>query len=614
MGLTGTSLVERALRRLLLPVFFLAGAVVVSGFFFPEIVGEAVSGRDWLVVSLLFFGSGLSYLAVVPAANGDDPDEPADPAEYLLRVRRLSVHQTKQTFLARHDSVTFGVPVVTFALFFILQFLFPDFTVSTVDTVQSGVTGYFGWLLAGVMLISVGYCLVLLVGPWGDIRLGGPDAEPEYTYPVYFTMFFAAGIAAGIVFWGPAEAIFHYETPPPFFGAEAGSEAAIDSALTYALFHWGFSAWSAYIAIGLPIAYFVYQHGAPLRVSTILTPYLGVDNLDSIWCRIVDMLAIFATIGGIATSVALVSQQFLTGIDYQWGVELGAVGPVLFVTGLVLIFILSAQSGVHRGIRRIAVVTVVLFAAFALVFVAIGPRSTIAERSSGALGSYAVNFLPMSLQFTGDWVADWTIWNWTWWFSWAPFAGLFLAALSYGRTVRTVVFTGFVATSLATMVWFLLLGTTSLHFQHTGEADILASVAAFGDSEAVAGFPLFEALPLSQLLIFLFLALIIMFIASSADTSTLVVAILASKREYAPTTATIVFWGLVQGIVAISVVVTATETTLQAAAVVTGLPFAVIAVLALAGLTRTLYRDEKGHDSLLAKLPSLPFEDAWKGK
>jgi glycine betaine transporter len=612
MGLEGTSLVERALRKMLLPVFFLSGAVVVSGFFFPDIVGEAVSGRDWLVISLLFFGSGLSYLAVVPAANGGQPDEFAAPAEYLLRVRRLTFHQTIRTFLARHDAITFGVPVVTFALFFLVQFLFPDATVSAVDTVQSGVTGSFGWLLAGVMLLSVAFCLVLLVGPWGDIRLGGPDAEPAYTYPVYFTMFFAAGIAAGIVFWGPAEAIFHYETPPPYFGAEAQSGAAIGDALTYALFHWGFSAWSAYIVIGLPIAYFVYQHDAPLRVSTLLTPYLGVDNLDSTWCRIVDMLAIFATIGGIATSVALVSQQFLTGIDYQWGVEFGTAGPVLFVTGLVLIFVLSAQSGVHRGIRRIAVVNIVLFAIFAVVLLAIGPRSAMVDRGSGALGSYAVNFLPMSLEFSGEWVADWTIWNWTWWFSWAPFAGLFLAALSRGRTIRTVVFTGFVATSLATMVWFLLLGTTSLHFQHTGEADILASIAEFGNDEAVAGFPLFGALPLGQLLIFLFLALIIMFIASSADTSTLVVAILASKRQYAPTTATIVFWGLVQGIVAIAVIVTATESTLQAAAVVTGLPFAVIALLAIVGLSRTLYREEKGHDSLLDKLPSLPFDDAWE--
>ena len=611
MGLEGASTVERALRKVLLPMFVLSGVVVISGFFFPELVGEAVSGRNWLVVSLLFFGSGLGYLAVLPVAD-EQPPEDVVPAQYLMRIRRLSVRETARTFLSRHDSITFGVPVVAFALFFLVQFVLPDQTATAVDVLRTGVTNWFGWLLVSVMLVSVLFCLVLLLGSWGGIRLGGPDAEPAYTYPVYFTMFFAAGIAAGIVFWGPAEALFHYDSPPPHFGTEPQSEAAITDALTYALFHWGFSAWSAYLVVGLPIAYFVYQRGAPLRVSTLLVPVLGLDNLDSIWCRLVDMLAIFATIGGIATSVALVAQQFLTGINYQWGVAFETLGPLLFVTGLTAIFVLSAQSGVHRGIRRIAVTTITLFVIFAVILVAIGPRGAMVEQSSDAVGSYVVNFVPMSLEFGNEWVTGWTIWNWAWWFSWAPFAGLFLAALSRGRTIRTVVFTGFVATSLATMVWFLLLGSTSLHFQHTGEANILESISDFGGDEAVAGFPLFSALPLSQLLIFLFLALIIMFMVSSADASTLVVAILASKREYAPTVATIVFWGAVQGFVAVSALLTATEETLQAMAVLTGVPFAALALVAVLGLTHTFWKHERGHESLLSKLPTLPFEDVYE--
>jgi len=248
------------------------------------------------------------------------------------------------------------------------------------------------------------------------------------------------------------------------------------------------------------------------------------------------------------------------------------------------------------------------------VLVAIGPRGAMVEHSSDAVGNYVVNFIPMSLEFGNEWVTGWTIWNWAWWFSWAPFAGLFLAALSRGRTLRVVVFTGFVATSLATMVWFLLLGSTSLHFQHTSETDILDAIAEFGGDEAVAGFPLFSALPLSQLLIFLFLALIIMFMVSSADASTLVIAILASKREYAPTVATIVFWGVIQGLVAVTALLTATEETLQAMAVLTGVPFAALALVAVFGLTYTFWNKEKGHESLLSKLPSLPFEDVYENK
>jgi len=614
MGIQGTSTAERALRKLLVPIGVASGVVVISGFFFPGFVGEVVSGQYWLIVALLFFGSGLGYLAVLPATKRDS-EEATQTTRYLLRIRRLSWQTAIREFLGRHDPIVFGVPVAAFTLFFLAQIVFPSGTSAAVDGVEQFVTGYFDWFFLGVVLLAVLYCLFLLLGPWGDVKLGGPEAEPAYTYPVYFTMFFTAGIAAGIVFWGPAEALLHYDSPPPYFGAESGSGAAIGGALTYSLFHWGLSAWSAYLIIGLPIAYFVYNHGAPLRVSTILAPYLGVDSLDSNWCRLVDMLAIFATIGGIATSVAQVSQQFLAGINYQWSVEVGTLGPVLFVGGLTLIFVLSAQSGVHRGIRRISAVNIVLFGLFAVLIFALAPRSAVFDRSAGALSSYAVNFVPMSLYLGGgDWLAGWTIFNWSWWLSWAPFAGLFLAALSRGRRVRTVVLTGFVATSLATMAWFLLLGATSLHLQHTGAADILGESRAFDAStETIASFPLFSALPLSELLIFLFLALIIMFITTSADTSTLMVAILSSRRELAPTTMTIVFWGILQGVVAVGVILTGSEGTLQAAAVLTGGPFAIVALLAVVGLTWTFLREERGHghESVFSKLPALPFDDAY---
>jgi len=600
MGIQGTSTVERKLGTVLAPVCALAGAVVVSGFFFPSIVGGVVSGQAWLVVALLFFGSGLGYIAVLPGVEEDDDAELATGADYLLRIRRLSTTDTLRGFLGNQDPVTFGVPVAVFALFFLVQYLAPAATNGAVSMVQSVLLEDLGFVFLGAMFLAVLYCLFLLLGPWGEIRLGGPDAEPAYTYPTYFSLVFTAGIAAGIVFWGPAESLFHYGDPPPYFGAEAGSEAAIGAGLTYALFHWGVSAWSAYTVIGLPIAYFVYERGAPLRVSTILTPFLGVEGLDSAWGRLVDTLAVFATIGGIATSVALVSQQFLAGTDYQWGVSVGSLGPVVFVGGLTLIYVLSATTGVHRGIRRIASLNVVLFGLVALLVAGLGPLGFVLDRGSAALGSYAVNFVPMSLFLGGEWVANWTVWNWSWWFSWAPFAGLFLAALSRGRTVRTVVLTGVVATSAATVAWFLLMGGTALFVQHTGVADVLGAVEA--GSVAVAGFPLLAALPLGQLLVFAFLALIVVFMTTSADTSTLVVSVLATRRSLAPSTGSIVFWGVFQGAVAIAVLLVGGGETLQAMAVLTGGPFAVLSLVSLAGLTLTFRREEGGHTSPVRRL------------
>jgi len=604
-GETATA-VERALSRVLLPVCALSGAVVLAGFFFPEFVGRAVPGAAWLVVSLLFFGAGLGYLAVLPyePAGTRRSGEPA-----LLGIRRLRPLHALREFLRSQQPVVFAVPVAVFALFFCLQALFPETTTTAVDAVSGAILATGGPVFLGAVLLAVGYCLVLLLGPWGAVKLGGPDTEPSYTYPTYFSLVFSAGIAAGIVFWGPAEALFHYGDPPPFVAAAPESGAAIDAALTYTLFHWGVSAWSAYAVIAVPVAYFVFKRGAPLRVSTILAPFLGVDGLDSGWSRLIDTLAVFATVGGIATSVALVSEQFLAGIGFQWGVAAGGFAPVVFVGGLTLVFVLSCVTGVHRGIRRIAGLNVLLFAVVGLVLVGVGPRSFILERGGRALTGYAVNFLPLSLYTGGEWVAEWTVWNWSWWFSWAPFAGLFVAALSRGRRIRTVVFTCVVATAAATVVWFLLIGGTSLWVQHTGRADILGAVAARGGSEAVAGFPLFEALPLGELLMFLFLALIVVFITTSADTSTLAVSIMAARRGVAPSTGNIAFWGVFQGALAIAVLVVGGAETLQALAVLTGGPFAVLSLVALGGLTLTLYRRERGHTSLvratLQRLPSV---------
>jgi choline-glycine betaine transporter len=459
------------------------------------------------------------------------------------------------------------------------------------------------------MFLAVVYALFLLVGPWGSIRLGGPDADPDYTYPTYFAMVFTAGIAAGIVFWGPAESLFHYGSPPPPAGVDPRSAAAAVVALTYASFHWGVSAWSAYLVVGLPIAYFTHQHGAPLRVSTVLAPFLGVDGLDGPLAKLVDVLAIFATIGGVATSVAFVGQQFLAGISFQWGVAVGGAGALLFVAGLVVIYSISAESGVQRGIRRIAGVNVGLFALFGLLLFLVGPRGFVVDAGAAALGRYATDFVSMSFIPSSQWAAGWTVWNWSWWFSWAPFAGLFLAALSKGRRVRTVVVTGVVATSAASVCWHLLFGGTALALQRSGRVDVLAAIEAAGGSEAVAGFPVLAALPLSRLLLFAFLALIVVFIVTSADTSTLVVSILATRRDVAPTTGSIVFWGVLQGLVAGAVLLVGGGETLQVAAVLTGGPFAVLSVVALVGLTLAFRRHERGRPTLVDRLRAVVADE-----
>ncbi|MFB6091079.1 MAG: BCCT family transporter [Halobellus sp.] len=589
---------QRLLSEALLFVFVGSGAVVLTGFFFPGIVGRALGGQAWLGLSLLFFGSGLGYLAALPYERVRTDDV---GVASLLRVRRTSVRSLLSELVAIHDRATLALPLVVFALYFVLRLAFPAGTTAAVDALTGAVLRGMGPVLLGAMLLAVAFCAFVFFSSWGGVRLGGEDVEPTYTFPTYFALVFTAGIAAGIVFWGPAEALFHYRQPPPYFDVAPQSEAAVGAALVYALFHWGLSAWSAYAVIGVPIAYFVFERGAPLRVSSILTPFLGVEGLDSPWSRLVDTLAVFATVGGVATSIGLVSQQFLAGVQFQWGVPPGTAGPILFVGGLAAVYTLSAVSGLHRGIRRIAGLTLVLFSLFALLLLLVGPRGFVVERGADAVAAYLVHFVPMSLYTGGSWVTAWTVWNWAWWFSWAPFAGLFLAALSRGRRLRTVVFTSVGATSLATGAWFLVVGGTSLWMQRRGGVDLLGAIAARGGSEAVAGFPLLSALPLGDLLLFLFLALIVVFIVTSADTATLVTAILASERGVAPSRGSIALWGGFQAAVALAVLLVGGGETLQALAVLTGAPFSILAVLAVAGLALSLRREGRGeeHTSLV---------------
>ncbi|WP_336023721.1 BCCT family transporter [Halobellus sp. LT62] len=590
---------SQMLTRALSIAFVGSGAIVLVGFFFPSIVGDAITGRSWLLVSLLFFGSGLGYLASLPYEG----TEAGSSGSSLLRIRRESVPSILSNLIRMHDPVVLGFPIGVFALYFVLQTVAPAETTAAVGVATDSVLRGVGPLLVGTVFLAVVFCAFLFFGSWGDIKLGGDDVEPTYTFPTYFALVFTAGIAAGIVFWGPAEALFHYQTPPPLFDVGPQSDAAIDVALTYALFHWGLTAWSAYAVVGIPIAYFVFERDAPLRVSSILTPFLGVDGLDSLWGRAVDTMAVFATIGGIATSIALVSQQFLTGVEFQWSVSTGPTAPVLFVGGLAAVYVLSAVTGLHRGIRRIAGVCVLLFAVFALILFAVGPRGFVVSRGADAVGSYLINFVPMSLVMSGSWATEWTVWNWAWWFSWAPFAGTFLAALSRGRRIRTVVLTTVGATSAATMAWFLVVGGTSLSMQHSGQVDVLGAIGARGGSEAVAGFPLLSALPLGDLLLFLFLALIVVFIVTSADTSTLIAAILSSRRGVAPSRGAIALWGAFQAAVALGVILLGGAETLQALAVLTGAPFAVLALVAMAGLALACTRDERGqgHTSLIRR-------------
>ncbi|SFL35523.1 choline/carnitine/betaine transport [Halogranum rubrum] len=485
-------------------------------------------------------------------------------------------------------------------LLFVAVFAFnPEAAGNLVTRGTEFVLGHFNWAFLLVMLGFVFFLLFLILGPWGRLKLG--DKSPEFSYFSYFTMIYSAGLAAGIVFWGPAEALLHYSTVPPLYDVAAESQAALPIAVQYSIFHWAIIQWSCFTVMGLGIGYFVHEHGAPLRVSAVLTPFVGADNVDNLPGKLIDILAVFATLGGVATSLGFIGQQFLTGLEFQWGIQLGDAGTIGVITGMTALFTVSLVLGVDKGIRRLSNFNMILFGVLMVTTLLFGPTVRVLELSTQAMGGLIGDFFKMSLfaDYTngGAWSNAWTVFYWLWPLAWSPFAGLFIARISRGRSVREVAFTGIVATSLATIPWFAIVGGTAAIYQHTGVANILGPVNEYG--EAVSGYVLFGAiefmgLPVGTLLLFGFLVLVTTFFVTSADSSTLAVSMMTTGGKEEPSAINRVFWGILQGAVASILMVIGGVSALQSAAIITGGPFAIVCIIAVLGLVKT-FRSEGGN-------------------
>ncbi|MFA9417703.1 BCCT family transporter [Natrinema sp. HArc-T2] len=478
-------------------------------------------------------------------------------------------------------------------------FISPSTVESGISTLNDQLLGAFNWALLLIVFLIVVFLLFLIIGPWGRIKMG--DEDPEYSFLSFFAMLYSAGFAAGVVFWGPTEALFYYDNPSPLFGGvEGGSAAAMTVAVQQTLFHWALPQLAVFTIMGIAIGYFAYNYdNVPLRVSSALTPIIGAENLDGPFAKVVDILAVFATIGGVATSLGFIGSQFITGLDYQWGISMGNIGILLVVTFMTLLFTTSMVLGVDKGIRRLSNFNMVLFVVLMFATFIVGPTLFLILLGTQAVGGMVGDFVSMSL-FTGagafgagnpeatNWMNAWTVFYWAWALSWSPFAGLFIARISKGRTVREVAFTGIVATSAATIPWFTFVGGTSVWAQHNGVADFSAVMAGEAGAE-ISGFILFETFPMGSLFMLAFMILVTTFFVTSADSSTLAVSMMTTGGKARPSTINRIFWGVVLGMTAAILMIlggTGSANTLQQAAIITGTPFAFVCFLSMLALIK----------------------------
>jgi len=493
-----------------------------------------------------------------------------------------------------HNPV-FGISAGLIVLFLIAVLLTEPATAkATLDGLKWDIIGSFDAFFIWAGNLFVVFCLVLLISPYGRIRLGGDNAKADHSMLSWLAMLFAAGMGIGLMFWAVAEPVAYltgwYKTP---LGVEANSAEAARMAMGATMYHWGLHPWAIYGVVALSLAFFAYNKGLPLSIRSIFYPLLG----DRTWGwpgHIIDIMAVLATLFGLATSLGLGAQQAASGIDHVFGGDSGIGLQIMVIVGVTLLAIVSVVRGLEGGVKLLSNVNMLIALAL-LVFVAavgFGPAlSTIPT----TLAAYIENIIPLSNPHGREdeaWFQGWTVFYWAWWVSWSPFVGMFIARVSKGRTIREFIAGVLIVPTLITVVWMSVFGGIAIE-------QVMSKVGELGTNGLtevpLAMFQMFDNLPLGQLLSIIAILLVLVFFITSSDSGSLVIdSITAGGKIDAPVPQRI-FWASIEGAIAIALLwIGGTEAVqaLQAAAISTGLPFTIVLILMCVSLLMGL-RTEK---------------------
>ena len=466
---------------------------------------------------------------------------------------------------------------------------FTQATADAFETLQTTITRYLGWYyvlsVTGFLLLT----LAILASPARRIRIGGPEAEPEFGRIGWFGMLFAAGMGIGLVYFGVAEPLYHFQDP---LEAEPMTPAAAIEATRLSFFHWGLHAWGIYIVLALAVAYAHFNRGLPLAPRSVLEPLIGERYKGPIGHG-TDILCTVGTLLGVATSLGLGAMQISTTLSSFFGLPDDVWTQAALVAAITVIATVSVVSGIHYGVQglsRAAFYLIVALTAFVLVA---GPTLYVIELFVSALGQYIQTLPRMSLYLdpgaSSEWQTTWTLFYWGWWISWAPFVAIFVARISKGRTIKEFILGVLLVPTLLTFVWFAVFGGTGLAAQR-GEAGA-GLIDAVNASESASLQAMLQTLPLTTLTVSLATAVILLFFVTSSDSGSLVDDMVTSGGDPDPPRAQRVFWALAEGAVAITLLVLGGLTAIRNAAISLGLPMSVVLVLASVALWRILQQD-----------------------
>ncbi|OOE57479.1 BCCT transporter [Salinivibrio sp. ML323] len=461
-------------------------------------------------------------------------------------------------------------------------------------------TSNLDWFFLSAGNIFVIACLVLIASPLGKVRLGGTEAKPDYGYGGWFAMLFAAGMGIGLMFYGVSEPLTHFQTAlggtsvgaeglrtdwAPLGAAAGDTEAARRLGMSATIFHWGLHPWAIYAVLALGLALFAYNKGLPLTMRSVFYPLFG----ERVWGwtgHVIDILAIIATLFGLATSLGLGASQASAGLHYLFDTPLGDTTEVLLVMGITGAAILSVVAGVDKGVKRLSEINMMLALLLLIFVIAVGPTIAILTGFFGNLGAYLQNLPALSMPFgreDANFTQGWTSFYWAWWISWSPFVGMFIARVSRGRTVREFITCVLIIPSAACVLWMTAFGGTAIgQFVNEGYTAVV-------DAElSLKLFAMLDDLPLAAITSFIGIVLVMVFFITSSDSGSLVIDTISAGGKVNVPVPQRVFWASFEGLVAVALILGGGLVALQAMAVSTGFPFTIVLLIATVSLFKGL--------------------------
>lgn len=469
----------------------------------------------------------------------------------------------------------FGSSVMIAVLFLIWGTWNPDHLMKVTSAIQAFLQSNFGWLYLLAASAILVFVVALVFTRFGNIKLGKDDEEPEYPFITWFAMLFSAGMGIGLVFYGVAEPLSHFASPPT--GAGGTEQAAVNS-LRYTLFHWGFHPWGIYTLIALALAYFKFRKDAPGLISATFYPLLG-ERVKGPIGKTIDVMAVFATVFGVATSLGLGAAQIAGGASFVFAPIENTKGTQLVIIAIVtVLFMISAWSGLNKGIMYLSNLNIILAVSLLVFLIIVGPTSFMANFFTTTLGGYLQQLPQMSLQITpfentqrAQWTQAWTIFYWAWWISWAPFVGTFIARVSRGRTIREFILGVLAVPTLFSAIWFSVMGGAGLHMEMFENGGLVQALKSQGPE--VALFSLLEMLPMGTIISLVAIFLISTFFITSADSATFVLGMQTTNGSLNPPNSVKLIWGIIQSGAAAILLHSGGLEGLQNAAIIAAFPF-----------------------------------------